>query len=151
MDVAGLRDRIQATLDPNADIRRQAEIDLKYVRAGLAAFPIAGMLAGVAGHMWAMHRGFVNPELMGFQMSAHAIMMVILGGMGNFAGAAVGAFAFEWLLHWFKDLPAIGSFDSGKHWQLWMGLFIVAVVTFAPRGLLGIVAHATRARERSDG
>ncbi len=33
MDVAGLRDRIHATLNPNADIRRQAELDLKYVRA----------------------------------------------------------------------------------------------------------------------
>ncbi|TKA50012.1 hypothetical protein B0A49_11725, partial [Cryomyces minteri] len=30
MDVAGIRDRIQATLDPNADIRRQAELDLKF-------------------------------------------------------------------------------------------------------------------------
>lgn len=34
MDVAALRDRIQSTLDPNADIRRQAELDLKYVRRG---------------------------------------------------------------------------------------------------------------------
>jgi hypothetical protein len=33
MDVAGLRDRIQATLDANAAIRQQAELDLKYVRA----------------------------------------------------------------------------------------------------------------------
>lgn len=33
MDVAGLRDRIQSTLDPNAAIRQQAELDLKYVRA----------------------------------------------------------------------------------------------------------------------
>lgn len=33
MDVAGLRDRIQATLDTNATIRQQAELDLKYVRA----------------------------------------------------------------------------------------------------------------------
>lgn len=33
MDVAGLRDRIQATLDPNAAIRQQAELDLKHVRA----------------------------------------------------------------------------------------------------------------------
>jgi hypothetical protein len=32
MDVAALRDRIQSTLDANADIRRQAELDLKYVR-----------------------------------------------------------------------------------------------------------------------
>ncbi|MCJ1310803.1 hypothetical protein MMC25_004470 [Agyrium rufum] len=30
MDVGVLRNRIQATLDPNTDIRRQAELDLKY-------------------------------------------------------------------------------------------------------------------------
>jgi branched-chain amino acid transport system permease protein len=77
-------------------------------------------------------------------MSAHAIMMVILGGMGNFAGAIVGAFAFEYLLHVFKDLPAIGGFNTGKHWQLWMGLFIVLLVVFAPRGLLGLVQRFTQ-------
>lgn len=33
MDVAGLRNRIQSTLDTNADIRRQAELDLKFVSA----------------------------------------------------------------------------------------------------------------------
>lgn len=32
MDVGVLRDRIQATLDPNAAIRQQAELDLKHVR-----------------------------------------------------------------------------------------------------------------------
>lgn len=32
MEVAGLRNRIQALLDPNADTRLQAELDLKYVR-----------------------------------------------------------------------------------------------------------------------
>ncbi|NML45633.1 branched-chain amino acid ABC transporter permease [Ramlibacter sp. G-1-2-2] len=103
----------------------------------LSAFTLAGALAGLAGYLWGAQTGFVNPELMGFHMSAHAIMMVILGGMGNFAGAVVGAFAFEYLLHLFKDLPTVGGFDAGKHWQLWMGLFIVLVVTFAPRGLLG--------------
>lgn len=104
----------------------------------LAAFTLAGTLAGVAGFLWAAQTGFVNPELMGFHMSAHAIMMVILGGMGNFAGAIVGAFAFEYVMHVFKDLPAIGDFQTGKHWQLWMGLFIVAVVIVAPRGLTGL-------------
>ena len=117
----------------------------------LAAFTLSGALAGLAGYLWAAQTGFVNPELMGFQMSAHAIMMVILGGMGNFAGAVVGAFAFEWLLHWFKDLPAIGGFDTGKHWQLWMGLFIVALVAFAPRGILGMVARTGRGKDHVDG
>ena len=105
----------------------------------LAAFTVAGALAGLAGYLWGAQSGYINPELMGFHMSAHAIMMVILGGMGNFAGAIVGAFAFEYLLHVFKDLPQVGSVNLGKHWQLWMGLFIVLLVTFAPRGILGLV------------
>jgi branched-chain amino acid transport system permease protein len=106
----------------------------------LSAFTLAGALAGLAGYLWGVQTGYINPELMGFHMSAHAIMMVILGGMGNFAGAIVGAFAFEYLLHVFKDLPQIGAVNLGKHWQLSMGVFIVLVVTFAPRGLLGLVA-----------
>ena len=99
----------------------------------LTAFTLAGGLAGVAGYLWAAQTGYVNPELMGFHMSAHAIMMVILGGMGNFAGAIVGAFAFEYTLHLFKDMT--------KHWQLLMGSFIVLVVVFAPRGLLGLLVR----------
>lgn len=113
----------------------------------LAAFTLAGALAGLAGYLWGAQTGFINPELMGFHMSAHAIMMVILGGMGNFAGAIVGAFAFEFLLHEAKDLPTIGSFNAGKHWQLWMGLFIVLIVAFAPRGLLGALDRLLRRKE----
>jgi branched-chain amino acid transport system permease protein len=119
-------------------------------RYKLAAFTLAGALAGLAGYLWGAQTGFVNPELMGFQMSAHAIMMVILGGMGNFAGAIIGAFAFEYLLLWFKDLPTVGAVDLGKHWQLWMGLFIVILVTFAPRGLLGVVERLSRRKGSSD-
>ena len=32
MDATALRDRIKATLDANATIRKQAEIDLRHVR-----------------------------------------------------------------------------------------------------------------------
>jgi hypothetical protein len=38
MDIAGLRDRIQSTLDPNAAIRQQAELDLKHVGAPPASW-----------------------------------------------------------------------------------------------------------------
>ena len=115
----------------------------------LTAFTLAGALAGLAGYLWGALSGFVNPELMGFHTSAHAIMMVILGGMGNFAGAILGAFAFEYLLHLFKDLPDWGGVALGKHWQLWMGGFIVMIVIVAPRGLTGLLAHLAR-KERDD-
>jgi branched-chain amino acid transport system permease protein len=107
----------------------------------LTAFTLAGALAGVAGYLWAAQTGYVNPELMGFHMSAHAIMMVILGGMGNFAGAIVGAFAFEYVMHVFKDIT--------KHWQLLMGGFIVLVVIVAPRGLLGLIERFTKRGEKA--
>ena len=118
----------------------------------LTAFTLAGALAGLAGYLWGAQSGYINPELMGFHMSAHAIMMVILGGMGNFAGAIVGAFAFETVLHLFKDLPTVsllgGSFQMGKHWQLWMGSFIVLLVVFAPRGILGVIERYSGKTER---
>ncbi|MES2424168.1 MAG: branched-chain amino acid ABC transporter permease, partial [Pseudomonadota bacterium] len=116
----------------------------------LSAFTLAGALAGLAGYLWGAQTGFVNPELMGFHQSAHVIMMVILGGMGNFAGAIVGAFAFDYLLHVVKDLPTIGGFAAGKHWQLWIGLFIVLLVVFAPRGLLGLVQRALQRKDKND-
>ncbi len=117
----------------------------------LCAFTLAGALAGLAGYLSGVQSGYINPELMGFHMSAHAIMMVILGGMGNFAGAIVGAFTFEYVLHVFKDLPQLGSINLGKHWQLWMGSFIVLVVVFAPRGVLGVVQRMTAGRHPRDG
>jgi branched-chain amino acid transport system permease protein len=113
----------------------------------LTAFTLAGALAGLAGYLWGAQTGFINPELMGFHMSAHAIMMVILGGMGNFAGAAMGAFAFEYLLELFKDLPDVGGVALGKHWQLWMGGFIVLIVVLAPRGLTGLLARIGARKE----
>ena len=117
----------------------------------LSAFTLAGALAGFAGFLWGTQTGYINPELMGFHMSAHAIMMLVLGGMGNFAGAVVGAFAFEFLLHVSKELPTVGGVNLGKHWQLWVGIFIVFAVTFAPRGLLGLAQTWMRRKEKSHG
>ncbi len=113
---------------------RMRAMGYRTFRYKLGAFTLAGGLAGLAGYLHGAQSGFVNPELMGFHMSASTIMMLVLGGMGNFAGAIVGAFSFELLLSLFKDLPN----DWGKHWQLWMGTFIVLVVMFAPRGLMGL-------------
>jgi len=114
----------------------------------LTAFTLAGSLAGLAGYLWGAQTGYINPELMGFHISAHAVLMVILGGMGNFAGAIVGAFTFEYVLQVFKDLPQIGAVNLGKHWQLWIGIFIVLVVLFAPRGLLGLAGRLGQHRSQ---
>ncbi len=109
----------------------------------LSAFVLSGALAGLAGYLYGAQTGFVSPDMIGFQMSAQVLVMVVLGGSGNFAGAIIGAFAFEYLLFFFKDLPEIAGFDFGKHWQLSMGLLIVLVASFLPNGLLGLLDRFT--------
>jgi branched-chain amino acid transport system permease protein len=112
--------------------------------AKLAAFVIAGAIAGAAGYLSAVQFGVVNPEFMGWHLSAALMMMVILGGMGTLAGAALGAAAWMLLELGFQSLPTLGSVDLGKHWQLWMGGFIVLATLALPEGLLGLLARLRR-------
>ena len=44
--------------------------------------------------MWAMHRGFVNPELIGWHRSAEALLMILLGGLTTLHGPIIGALAY---------------------------------------------------------
>ncbi|MET0520304.1 MAG: branched-chain amino acid ABC transporter permease [Burkholderiaceae bacterium] len=104
----------------------------------LAAFVISGGIAGLAGFLFAVKDGFVNPELMSWHLSGAVLIMIILGGLGDLRGALVGAFAFALLQEFFKSEAVFGSF--AKHWQLGLGLSIIASVALLPRGLIGLPA-----------
>jgi branched-chain amino acid transport system permease protein len=101
----------------------------------LAAFVLSGAIAGLAGCLFAVKDGFVNPELMGWHISGMVLMMVILGGIGHLHGAVLGAFAFSLLQELFKSHAIFGEFS--KHWALGVGLSIILVVALLPRGLAG--------------
>jgi branched-chain amino acid transport system permease protein len=102
----------------------------------LAAFAISGAVAGLAGFLFAVKDGFVNPELMGWHLSGTVLMMIILGGLGHLQGAVLGAFAFSLLEELFKSQAIFGDF--AKHWSLGMGATIILCVALMPRGLAGI-------------
>ena len=93
----------------------------------LAAFTLAGALAGLAGFLWAAQTGFVNPELMGFHLSAHAIMMVILGGMGKIPGVILGAFIVVLAPELLRDL---GSFR-----YLIFAVGLLLIMLYRPSGI----------------
>jgi branched-chain amino acid transport system permease protein len=102
----------------------------------LAAFAISGAVAGLAGFLFAVKDGFVNPELMGWHLSGTVLMMIILGGLGTLRGAVLGAFAFSLLEEFFKSQALFGDF--AKHWGLGVGATIILCVALMPRGLAGI-------------
>lgn len=101
-------------------------------RYKLAAFVLAGALAGMAGHMWAMHRGFVNPELVGWHRSAEALLMILLGGLNTLHGPIIGALAW------------VGLGEAAQQMTdrtlLVEGVVILAVVLLLRQGLTGAVA-----------
>jgi branched-chain amino acid transport system permease protein len=104
----------------------------------LAAFTISGAMAGLAGFLFAVKDGFVNPELMAWHLSGAVLIMVILGGIGHLRGALIGAFAFALLQEVFRSEAIFGSF--AKHWHLGLGLTIIASVAWLPHGLVGLPA-----------
>ena len=105
----------------------------------LAAFVVAAMLAGVAGFLYALKDGYVNPEILSWHQSGAVLLMIILGGIGSLRGAVFGAIAFVALQEFYQSQAIFGSF--AKHWQLPLGLTIIAFVALMPQGLVGLGAQ----------
>jgi branched-chain amino acid transport system permease protein len=102
----------------------------------LAAFVIAGSLAGVAGFLLAVKDGAVNPELLSWHESGAVLLMIILGGLGSLRGAVIGAVAFTLLKEFFQSEALLDAI-AGR-WQLTLGLTIIAFVALLPQGLIGL-------------
>ena len=103
----------------------------------LAAFTLAGAIAGLSGYLLAAQTGFVNPEILSWHQSGNVLLMVILGGAGTPLGPVVGAFALTLMHEFFSSYT--------RHWQLFLGAAIVLIVLFMPGGL----GHLTRRVRRS--
>jgi branched-chain amino acid transport system permease protein len=95
----------------------------------LASFVIAGTLAGLAGMLEAIHTGYVSPGHLSWHQSGLVMMMVILGGVGTLYGAVIGVFAFGLMRDKLQDVTEYNT--------LVIGIFIIAVVAFFPRGIGG--------------
>jgi branched-chain amino acid transport system permease protein len=112
----------------NEDRMRALGYDTRRVK--LAAFVLAGALAGLAGHMQAMTEAFANPEMLAWHHGAEALLMILLGGLGALHGPILGAFAFV-------GLGEASNLITERQ-RLVEGLVILAVVLALPRGLAGI-------------
>ena len=130
-----------------ANEQRMRALGYPVFRYKLAAFVLAGALAGLAGYLEAAQYGYVSPEFFGWQESGSLLMMVILGGIGTLFGPILGAFALTLLQDVLSDEAILRGFH--KHWLLPMGIFVVLAVLLLPRGIGGL-ALGRRAPEIAD-
>ena len=93
------------------------------------AFAFGGFGAGLSGALTAHLFSYLNNQTFDAQVSLLALTMVILGGMGNVVGAALGAVALV-------GLPELFRVTSDYRILIY-GLALVLLVRFRPQGLLG--------------
>ena len=92
----------------------------------------------VGGALTAITAGVVGLDSIGFERSAQALVMLTLGGAGHLWGALVGSVLYQIVEH---VVAAVNPF----HWMTAVGLVLVLIVVFAPRGLsVGLVEAARR-------
>ena len=95
------------------------------------AFIFGGFAAGVSGGIAAHLYSYINHETFNTQQSILALTVVILGGLGNVAGAIVGSVALVGLPEVFRI--------AAEYRILIYGIVLLLLVRFRPQGLLGTI------------
>jgi branched-chain amino acid transport system permease protein len=96
-------------------------------RYKLIAFVLAGAVAGLGGALLANQNELTSPTMLHWTQSGTLLIMVILGGVGFLYGGLLGAAVFLLLEEVLSGYTI--------HWQLGVGLVLLAVVLYAPNGL----------------
>jgi branched-chain amino acid transport system permease protein len=115
--------------------------DLRALMIGASPYPrlvimygVSGIVAGLGGALMAINTGVVGLDSVSFERSAEVLVMLVLGGAGNLWGALAGAVIFQVFEH-------IVSAANPFHWMMLVGLLLIVIVIFAPRGIgYGIVS-----------
>ncbi len=113
---------------------RVAALGARVYPALLKLYVVSGLVAGLGGALAAVSTRVVGFDSLSFESSAEALVMVVLGGVGTLWGALVGTFVFLWFEH-------VVSAANPFHWLILVGLLLILVVLFAPKGLYGSLAH----------
>ncbi len=95
----------------------------------LYAFGLSSFIAGIAGCVFASKQTIVTPDSFDFILSVLILSMVVLGGLGNIWGAALGAVVLGVLPELLR------GFESYR--MLIFGLIMVLMMIFRPQGILG--------------
>ncbi len=105
----------------------------------LWVFVFSAVLAGIAGALYVPQVGIINPSEFEPINSIEVVIWVAVGGRGTLYGAAAGAVLVNYAKTYFTGaMPEV--------WLYALGAIFVLVTLFLPRGLVGLVPAAARAR-----
>jgi branched-chain amino acid transport system permease protein len=100
-------------------------------RVRFVAFAVAGLFAGLAGGLNAINYEIVAADAVSAQRSGTVLIMTYIGGASHFVGPVLGAVTITWLQ------SSLSGYTSA--WLLYLGLFFIVVILYAPAGLAGLL------------
>ena len=100
-------------------------------RVKLFALGVSGLYGGAAGAAYGLMFGYVGATFASIQYSILPLLYVLLGGAGTVIGPFLGVLAMFYLID-------LSSGVTSAH-LLVVGLALVVLVLFAPKGILGTI------------
>ncbi len=100
----------------------------------LAAFAVSGILASLAGGLFALFQEFVGTSFIDLNMGMSVVIMTVIGGQAHFLGPVLGAAFYVVLQDWLSSLTG--------YWMIVMGVLFVIIVLYLEGGLIGLAQKA---------
>jgi len=107
----------------------------------LAAYVMAAEIAAFGGLVYPLLRGFVAPDLLGFEVSTKAVVMSLVGGVGTLLGPLAGSAIITFLE------SVVGSYTE-RHLMV-LGVIFIVFVIFLPDGLCGLAQRVFASRRKA--
>jgi branched-chain amino acid transport system permease protein len=98
-----------------------------------AAYVLAAAVATLGGIVSAYYSRFVSTHDVGVLLSGYGLLVVILGGSGTLLGPVIGSVIFVLMQN------VVSSYT--ERWMMILGGIFVAVMIFAPNGLMGLIGR----------
>lgn len=110
----------------NPEALQVCGIDIAHVK--ITAFTLSSVFAVVAGAMYAHFNRYITPATYTTDLSISFVVMLIIGGLGNFWGCIYGAYIVAFLPQLLRPI--------GLSYKLIYALIMMCLVIFFPNGLL---------------
>jgi branched-chain amino acid transport system permease protein len=112
--------------------RRVAALGYDVALHRIAAFGVAGFIAGCGGVLSTIYNIGISPGSIGLGATVNILIMSVIGGLGHPIGAFIGALIFS-----IFDTFAASIYDRNRFNTL-IGLVFLVIVLVSPDGVLGL-------------
>lgn len=107
----------------------------------LIIFSLSAFITGVMGAYYAYYVAVISSRMLGLDFFVKALIMVLLGGLGRFPGAAIGAFIITFGYEAMRPLMS--------YRLIVLGIIVILTINYLPSGIMGSVDLIDRIKART--